>query len=127
MMLAVGGHLLGEIPPPMFRMASIFAGGLAGTHQELCGALSGGVMVIGALYGRTRPGEDEAVARALAARFRERFLAAFGTTQCAPIRERFERTGQRGFCAPVAERAVEILCEVLAEQGVVLASPSRHS
>lgn len=117
-MLAVGGHLLGEVPPPMFRMASILAGGVAGTRQELCGALSAGIMVIGARYGRTRPGEDETLARALAARFREQFQAAFGTTQCAPIRQRYEAAGEPGFCAPVAERAAAILLKVLAEQGI---------
>lgn len=125
-MLAVGGHWLGEISPPMLRMASILAGGVAGTRQELCGALSAGVMVIGALYGRTRPGEDETVARALATRFREHFQEAFGTTQCAPIRQRFEVSGQRGFCAPVAERAAAILCQLLAEQGLELSASTTH-
>nr|MBC7245237.1 C_GCAxxG_C_C family protein [Chloroflexota bacterium] len=119
----MGGYLLGEIPPPVVKMASTLAGGLGGTRQELCGALNAGVMIIGALYGRTRPGEDEAVARELAARFRERFLTTFGTTQCAPIRARFETTGKSGFCAPVAEQAVLLLCTVLSEQGIVLSSP----
>ncbi|MBC7261178.1 MAG: C_GCAxxG_C_C family protein, partial [Chloroflexi bacterium] len=123
-MLAVGRHLLGEISPPMFKMASILSGGVAGTRQELCGALSAGVMVIGALYGRTRPGEDETVARALAARFRERFQTNFGTTQCAPIRQRFEVAGKPGFCAPVAEQATALLLEVLAEQDI---EPSARS
>ncbi|MGQ9492683.1 MAG: C-GCAxxG-C-C family protein [Anaerolineae bacterium] len=123
MMLAVGRHLLGEIPPSVVKIASIFAGGLGGTRQELCGALSAGVMLIGVLYGRTHPGEDEALARALAARFRERFLTAFGTTQCAPIRQRFEVVGTSGYCAPVAEQAALLLCEVLTEQGMVLSSP----
>lgn len=123
-MLAVGKPLLGEVSPPMLRMASILAGGVAGTRQELCGALSAGVMIIGVLYGRTRPGEDEALARALAARFRERFQAEFGTTQCAPIRQRFEVSGQRGFCAPVAERAAAILLQILDEQGIKLSTPA---
>jgi C_GCAxxG_C_C family probable redox protein len=115
--LAVGEHLLGEVSTDTLKMASIFAGGVAGTRQELCGALSAGAMVVGALHGRTRPGEDEKKARELVGRFRERFLAEFGTTQCAPIRERFEVPGKTGFCAPVTERAVEILLEVLAAEG----------
>jgi C_GCAxxG_C_C family probable redox protein len=106
-MLAVGEHLLGKVSSDTFKLASIFAGGLAGTRQELCGALSGGAMVVGALYGRTRPGED----------FRDRFLAEFGTTQCAPLRQRYEMPGKTGFCAPVAERAVAILLEVLSGEG----------
>lgn len=116
-MLAVGEHLLGEVPTDTFKMASIFAGGLAGNRQELCGALSAGAMVVGALYGRTRPGEDEKKARELVTRFRERFAAEFGTTQCAPIRQRFEVPGNAGFCAPVSERAVAILLDVLVTAG----------
>jgi hypothetical protein len=53
----------------------------------------------------------------LVGRFRERFLAEFGTTQCAPIRQRFEVPGKTGFCAPVAERAVMMLLDVLGEAG----------
>ena len=116
-MLAVGEHLLGTMSTDTFKIAGIFAGGLAGTRQELCGALSAGAMVAGALYGRTRPGEDEKKVRALVGRLRERFLAEFGTTQCAPIRERFEVPGKAGFCAPVAERAVMILLDGLDEAG----------
>jgi hypothetical protein len=74
-------------------------------------------MVVGALYGRTRPGEDEKRARELVGRFRDRFLAEFGTTQCAPLRQRYEMPGKTGFCAPVAERAVAILLEVLSGEG----------
>lgn len=109
----MGEHLLSEVSTDSFRMASIFAGGLAGTRQELCGALSGGAMVVGALCGRARPGEDEQKARELAGRFRERFLAEFGTTQCAVIRQRLEVPGRTGFCAPVAERAAAILLDLL--------------
>jgi C_GCAxxG_C_C family probable redox protein len=115
-MLAVGEHLLGEVSTDTFKMAGIFMGGLAGTHQELCGALSAGAMVIGGLYGRTRPGEDEKRARELVGRFRERFLAEFGATQCAPIQQRYEVPGTTGFCAPVAERAAAILLQVLDEK-----------
>ena len=114
-MLAVGEHSLGGVSAREMKMASMFAGGLAGTRQELCGAISAGAMVVGVLYGRTRPGEDEVLARQFVARYRERFLAEFGTTQCAPIRERYEVPGKTGFCAPVAERAAVILLGVLSE------------
>ena len=63
------------------------------------------------------PGGDEQKARELVVRFRERFLAEFGTTQCAPMRERFEVPGKTGFCAPVAERAVMMLLDVLDAAG----------
>ena len=43
-MLAVGGHVLGDLEPQCVRMATGFGGGVGGTHQEMCGALSGGVL-----------------------------------------------------------------------------------
>jgi len=51
-MLAVGGHVLGNLDPRFVRMATGFAGGVGESKQEMCGALSAGVMLIGALYGR---------------------------------------------------------------------------
>jgi C_GCAxxG_C_C family probable redox protein len=114
-MLAVGGHLLGEIEAHTFKMASLFGGGVAGTREELCGALSAGVMVIGALYGRSSLAEDETLARQLAVEYRQRFLARFGATQCAKVREPFAAPDGSTQCAPVAEGAAEMLMELLAE------------
>jgi C_GCAxxG_C_C family probable redox protein len=112
-MLAVGGHLLGELDSRTLKMTSLFAGGVAGTREELCGALSAGVMVIGALYGRHTLVEDEQLARQLAAQYRQRFLAQFGSTQCARVRERFLAPDGSTACDPVGEGAASILLELL--------------
>lgn len=114
-LLSAGEHLLGSVSPSMIKMASVFGGGLAGTHQEMCGALAGAAMVVGALYGRRSPEYDETKAREVVGRLRERFAIEFGTTQCAPIRARYEKPDTQGFCAPVAERTVLILFQVLGE------------
>ena len=114
-LLSAGEHLLGSVSPSMIKTASIFGGGLAGTHQEMCGALAGAAMVVGTLYGRRSPEYDESKAREIIARLRERFVTEFGTTQCAPIREHFEKPDTRGYCAPVAERTVAMLFQVLGE------------
>ena len=53
-MLAVGEHWLGQVDDRVRRMVTGLGGGVGGTQQEMCGALSGGVLLIGALYGRTR-------------------------------------------------------------------------
>ncbi len=114
-MLAVGGHLLGELDSRTLRIASIFAGGVAGTREELCGALSAAVMVIGALHGRSTLTEDEQLARQLAVQYRERFRAEFGSTQCAVVRERFLAPDGSTACAPLAEGAASILLQLLGE------------
>ncbi len=115
-MLAVGGHVLGSLDPHMVRMTTGFAGGLGDTQQEMCGALSAGVMLIGALYGRNSLEEDDRLALDLAARYRERFLAELGPTQCGVLYERVHAPGGLGSCSLVVERAARILLELLAEQ-----------
>jgi C_GCAxxG_C_C family probable redox protein len=114
-MLAVGGHLFEELDSRTLKIASVFAGGVAGTREELCGALSGGVMVIGALHGRSTLSEDEEQARQLAAQYRERFLAEFGSTRCADVRERVLLPDGSADCAMVGERAASILLKLLGE------------
>jgi C_GCAxxG_C_C family probable redox protein len=114
MVLAVGEAVLGQLHPQSVRMATGLGGGLGGTHQEMCGALSGGVLVIGGLLGRQNLEQDDEPAYILAARYRERFLAELGDTQCAPLRERVQAPGGLESCAEIVERAAAILLELLA-------------
>ena len=115
-MLAVGGHVLGDLDPRMVRMATGFAGGVGESKQEMCGAFSAGVMIIGALYGRSSLEEDDLPAQRLAACYRERFAAELGTTRCGPLYEQVHAPGGPGSCSSVVERAAPILLELLDEQ-----------
>ena len=90
---------------------------MGGTHQEMCGALSGGVLVISGLLGRVELDEDDQLARDLVSRYRERFLAELGDTQCARLRELVEAPAGLGSYDLLVERAATILLEVLAEAG----------
>jgi C_GCAxxG_C_C family probable redox protein len=114
-LLAVGEHVLDEFPAVCKRMGAGFFGGLGGTHQELCGALSGGVLVIGALLGRVELDEDDRAAMNAAALFRARFLGKFGETQCAPLRDRVLASEELGSCAALVERTVQLFLSVLME------------
>ncbi len=116
-MLTVGGHVLGDLGPRSVRMATALAGGLGSTYQEMCGALSGGVLVIGGSLGRDGLDQDDAPAMELATRFRARFLAAFGDTHCGRLREMVHAPGSLGSCAVLVERAARILLELLDEAG----------
>jgi hypothetical protein len=79
----------------------------------MCGALSASVLLIGALYGRSHLGEDEERARSLAAMYRQRFLARFGETRCAPIYDGMHNAEGPGSCSRVAEGAAELLLDLL--------------
>jgi C_GCAxxG_C_C family probable redox protein len=116
MLLVVGEHVLGDLSSQCAQMATGFAGGLGDTQQEMCGALSGGVLVIGGLLGRKSLGESDRPALDLATRYRQRFVAEFGDTQCARLRETAVYVpGGPGSCAALVERAATILLELLVE------------
>lgn len=115
-MLAVGGHVLGHLDPRIVRMTTGFAGGVGGSKQEMCGALSAGVMIIGALHGRNSLEEDDETARQLATHYREYFAVDLGTTHCGTLYEQVHAPDGAGSCSVVVERAARILLELLAEE-----------
>ena len=112
-MLAVGEHLMGKVDEQILRMMTAMGGGVGLTRQELCGALSGGVLIIGAIHGRTSPEEDDSLCAQLAAEYRQKFLQAFGTTKCQEIRDSGYGSDGRWPCSELVERAASILLEVL--------------
>ena len=67
----------GMTPEYAARLSSSFGGGM-GRMREVCGAVSGMLMVAGLLYGYDTPGDDESkrehykLVQALAGQFRER-------------------------------------------------------
>ena len=82
--LLAGAKHLGFQSDLMPAIATGFCSGLART-SGLCGALSGGVMVLGLAYGRKRAGEsveqNYAATRALLDAFRDEF----GATGCSEL------------------------------------------
>jgi len=112
--LAVGEQLWGAVDAQLLRASSGLAGGLGCGHQELCGALSGGTMIIGALYGRTSLDEDDAECNRLVSDYREQFLQRFGTTCCQELRDSGYGSEGRWPCSLLVEGATRILYQVLA-------------
>lgn len=117
MWLAVGEHLLDEFPSTYRRLGAGFAGGVGGTHQEVCGALSGSILAISALLGRSSLQENDHPARDLSALYWAHFLGQYGDTRCAPLRGRIKAPGGIGqdinSCAALVEKATKLLLEIL--------------
>ena len=117
-------------PEQVAAMAAGFGGGVGGSRSELCGAISGGVMVLGLLYPHIN-GEDTAAKRhvygltkTFLARFQERFegLSRCGDLLHSAIQATPEHTpaavrvGADTHCDILIVTAVEVLEELLAEQ-----------
>lgn len=102
--IAVGDEYLPELSDPMIKMTTPFAGGIGGTHLELCGAFTGALMVIGALHGRSDLSNDDACQK-LAADFRTAFLEKFGSLTCSELRQ--------GACGQLTKDAALLLIKML--------------
>jgi C_GCAxxG_C_C family probable redox protein len=75
-----------DIPSEAVAMLSGFGGGLAGTRDGVCGAVSGGIAAIGLLHGRRRPPEGSRErAYEVSREFVCRFKTMFGTTVCREL------------------------------------------
>jgi C_GCAxxG_C_C family probable redox protein len=112
-MLAVGEHALGSVDTQTLKMTTGFAGGVGVTQQELCGTLSAGIMIIGALYGRTQPNEDDSFCQALAANYRNRFAQELGSINCGELRAKRYGSQGREPCSVLVERAARLLLDIL--------------
>ncbi len=112
-MLAVGEQVLGYVDDQTVRMTTGFSGGSGGSHREMCGALSAGIMVIGALHGRTSPYEDDSLCQELVLRCRDRFARELGSVTCHELRSL--GYGSHGVepCSVLVGRAAGILLDVL--------------
>jgi len=113
----VGERLLGTEVRDVVRYVTPFAGGVGCRKQELCGALSGGIAVIGGRLGRKSCDVDDELVQNVAWRFRERFLDKFGSTQCEQVRMRVKEPGGMGSCAVLVEWVSGVLLQLIAETG----------
>jgi C_GCAxxG_C_C family probable redox protein len=111
-MLSVGKYKLEDLDERSVKMTTGFAGGVGDTRQELCGAFSAGVMIIGALYGRTAIGADHSACIQKTRAYRQRFQEVMGSISCFELRA--ERYGSEGIepCSVLVERAARELLKV---------------
>jgi len=96
--------------------ATGFGGGVGGSKCETCGALTGGVIALGSLFGRTNPGEDKQRIYELATEFRNRFLDTFGSTHCRTILDGFGKQENLLKCKRLTGEAAGILHDILQEE-----------
>ena len=126
---AVFADLTGWTPEQLFAAAGSFGGGYGGSHEEVCGAVSGALLVLGILFPYTDEGDREAKRKlyGLAKDFRRRFFETFGHTRCGdllkarPGLSEKTRAAQRldftTHCNIMIVTSVELLEELLREQG----------
>lgn len=105
-----------------------FGGGVGGSRAELCGAVSGGVLVLSFLTPHTDGADAEGRKRVYdaAKEFRRRFEEVFGLTRCGDLlaarpqpgdkNSAARRLGITAHCDNMIVTAVEIIEKMLAER-----------
>ena len=119
--------LTGLAPERLMAAMGGFGGGVGGSHAELCGAVTGGALVLSLLYPHT-DGADRAGKVAVYGKvkeFRRRFEEVFGLTRCGDLLKARPgvtdknpasvRLGVTAHCDNMIVTAVEILEQMLAE------------
>ena len=97
------------------RLVTGLGGGIGCSYQDVCGAVSGGVLLIGHLFGRTRANDDDTKCMELATRYKERFSQHFGWARCKDLREHGYGSDNPIPCATLVEQAVPIFFDVIDE------------
>jgi C_GCAxxG_C_C family probable redox protein len=99
------------------KTATGFGGGIGASQCETCGALTGGIIAIGWLFGRRDPCDDKQKAFSLSSEFRARFMKKFGATQCKTILDVLGDQENKLKCKKLTAAAAGMLYEILqAEQ-----------
>ena len=94
-------------------MATPFGGGI-GRSEDVCGALAGGVLAIGASIGRTRPEDDRLRSYDAAGELHKKFQTTFGSTSCKVLnRGDFKSPEHRVRCGRFVEECTKFTIEIL--------------
>ena len=108
------------------RIATGFCGGMSRT-SGMCGALTGGVMALGLVFGRDFPQESRDTTYKLVQRFQEAFVKEFGAINCTDLlgcdlstpqgASQFAEQGLlKSVCLEITGRAAAIAAELISNQ-----------
>jgi C_GCAxxG_C_C family probable redox protein len=95
------------------RCAAGFGGGIVGTTEETCGALTGGIVSLGALLGRYNTSDSLQDLGRIGKRFRESFAGKFGSTHCATLRKGFKEKNKPFGCVQLSAEAAVMLADLI--------------
>lgn len=115
---AVGEVVLDELPEALRKAATPFSGGvMKGT--ELCGALTGGLMVIGAIYGRTEPTQSRDFCRAITASHVTAFSEQYECTRCNGLKDQMGWNTPEKSCSDLIGGAARMVLDTLSRAAII--------
>lgn len=112
-------YIAPDLDKDMMRLVTPLGGGI-GRAGCTCGALSGGVIIIGAAKGRTSPDGPRGDSYDLAGEFHKRFKSEFGSTCCRALNKLDAGDPARGkLCLKIIGNSAGLLMQILQEKGAV--------
>ena len=103
----------GENGKKIAPMATPFGGGFAESFAEVCGVVSGSMLVIGCCHGRNEQGASWNKAADLGREFIEIFRSAHGTLNCGKLVGQVNEEEQMNHCRNIVRSGAICLMEVL--------------
>mgnify|MGYP001028465369 FL=1 len=79
--------LAGRTPEELLPLMGGFGGGIGGSHEEICGAVSGGALILSLCFPFSQQGDLDAKKNIyrITREYRRRFFDIFGHTRCADL------------------------------------------
>jgi len=108
---------IGEENTDAVKYATAFGGGIGESFTESCGVVSGSMLVIGHLYGRSIQGESWKDVAKMARKSLQTFVALHGTTNCGKLRDRFGEEEQMTLCRELVRCGTKNLVSLINQQG----------
>jgi C_GCAxxG_C_C family probable redox protein len=97
------------------RCASGFCGGIGGCYKDVCGALSGGIIVLSCLFGREKGNKNITKLCEISTKYREQFISQFGSTICSTLKDEIEKRNDLESCHDLTAKATVILFTLIEE------------
>jgi C_GCAxxG_C_C family probable redox protein len=119
-MKMAGKYYIGEMSVDHGHIVTGFGGGIGRSRDEACGALTGAVVAMSILFGRSDCEIDVDPTHKVVSDFRDRFLNKFGNTICGKLRHGYEGDEARSMCHNMTAETVVMLHDYFLELGVEL-------
>jgi C_GCAxxG_C_C family probable redox protein len=95
------------------NVTSGFCGGIGKCKEDICGALAGGIIALGSMYGRVKGGDNINKLIFLSGELRRSFIEEFKSTVCKNVIEYKDNSKEFGSCQDVTAKTTKILCDLI--------------
>ncbi len=105
-----------ELSVQCLRMATPFGGGI-GRSEDICGAMTGALLAIGAARGRSDPKDDKSRSYGPAGEFYKRFVEEFESSKCRELNNSdFTTPNHRDRCTKYVIGATRLAINILGNE-----------